>query len=100
MLDCWTELSAFKLRSVTPGRIRWRVPALVDQPEMGHRVCEALAGLPPVISVKVNARTGSVLVLHSPACVAATLTTALEAVLVRLAAERKTRAVAPSQVTV
>jgi len=96
MLEPLTIAPVVTLRSVTPGRIRWRVPALLNRPELGAGVCAALADCPTVLSVKANALTGSVLVFHDFASEPATLTAALEAVMARLVSERRLQALASS----
>jgi hypothetical protein len=48
----------------SPGRLRVRVAALRDEPELGRRIAAHLGALPGVSDIRVTESTGSVLVLH------------------------------------
>lgn len=50
----------------SPGRLRVRVPALREDPDLASRIVERLGDLPGVHAVQTNPVTASVLVLHEP----------------------------------
>lgn len=64
-----------------PGRTRLRCPALREHPDQVVCVADALAAVAGVHEVKVRPYTGSILVLHEPAVLPATLVEAAQQVL-------------------
>jgi Ca2+-transporting ATPase len=54
------------LSTAVRGRARFRVESLVGRPDRGVRLSDGLVGLGGILSVRINARTGSVLVHFAP----------------------------------
>jgi ATP-binding cassette subfamily B protein len=54
------------IRSSVAGRVRWDVPSLLNRPEVGAFVNEALAQEPGVLSASANPVTGRVLLVYDP----------------------------------
>jgi hypothetical protein len=48
----------------SPGRMRLRVPALREEPELAARIEARLGALPGIRELRANATTGSLLILH------------------------------------
>jgi ATP-binding cassette, subfamily B, bacterial len=65
MVQAQPQSYEIAVRSSTPGRIRWRVPALLNSGQECSRVCDALVDIDGVRSVDVSALTASVLVQHN-----------------------------------
>lgn len=72
---------ALRLRSVTPGRARWELDALVDRERQAHELELRLRQYAEVQDVTASALTGRILILFDPATHAGVIERLLESVL-------------------
>jgi ATP-binding cassette subfamily B protein len=79
-----------QLRSFIPGRIRWRIPALIDRPELCLATARCLEKEPGIHSAEVSAITGSVLIHGDHGLSAADFTALLGSALRAAALEKAT----------